>query len=128
MAIFRVLSCRIRATFLFSLGTLSTCVASSVSRLLCAERHLLPVQFRVRRSYSNQYPPYVLKIHLRSDSDLRGPAIFRNLPHLFSLINVLSLAKPVCQILVHMTRAVPENSSSSISRRPFRISLKTINE
>ena len=42
------------------------------------------------------------------------------------LLSVLSLAKPVCQILVHMTRGVPENSSSSISRRPFRTSLKTI--
>ena len=108
------------------LGTLPTCVASFVSRLLCAERRLLLVQFRVRRSYSNRYPPYVLKIHLRSD--LRRSAIFRNLPHLFSLLNVLSLAKPVCRILVHMTRDAPENSSSSISRRPFRISLKTIYE
>ena len=56
----------------------------------------------------------------------RYRAIFRNLPHLFSLLSVLSLTKPVCQILVHMTRGVPENSSSLISRRPFRISLKTI--
>ena len=125
-SISRVLSCRIRAAFRFPLGTLPTCVASFVSRLLCAERRLLLVQFRVRRSYINRYLPYVFKKHLRSD--LRRPEIFRNLPHLLSLLNVLSLAKPVSQILVHMTRCVPENSSSSISRRPFRISLKTIHE
>ena len=83
MAISRVLSCRIQATFLFPLGTLPIFVASFVSRPLCAERHPLPVQFRVRRSYSNRYPLYVSKIHLRSD--LKRPAIFRNLPHLFSL-------------------------------------------
>ena len=41
-------------------------------------------------------------------------------------LSVLSLAKPLCQILVHMTRGVPEISSSSTSRCPFRISLKTV--
>ena len=102
------------------------CVASFVLRLPYGERRSLQLRFRVRRNYSNQYPPYVLKIHLRSD--LGGPAIFRNLPHLFSLLIVLSLAKPVCQILVYMTRGVTENSSSLISHRPFRFSLKTIYE
>ena len=126
MAISRVLSCRIQATFLFPLGTLPICVASFALRLPYGERRPPLVRFRVRRNCSNRYPPYVLKIHLRSD--LGGPAIFRNLPHLFSLLNVLSLAKPVCQILVHMTRGVPENSSSLISRRPIRTSLKTFYE
>ena len=95
MTISRVLSCRIQATFQFPLGTLPTCVASFVlrlpygeRRLPYGERRLLLVQFRVRRSYSNRYPLYVLKIHLRSD--LKRPATFRNLPHLFSLLNVLS--------------------------------------
>ena len=37
---------------------------------------------------------------------------------------VLFLAKTVCQILVHRTRGVPENSSSSTNRRPFWISFK----
>ena len=46
-----------------------------------------------------------------------------DLPRLFYLLSVLSLAKPVCQTLVHVTRGVPENSSSSISR-PFRIERK----
>ena len=68
-------------------------------------------------------PPYVLKIH--PGSDLKPPAMIQNLPRLFSSISVLSPAKPVFQILAHMTRGVPENSSSSTSRRPFRISLKT---
>ena len=72
------------------------------------------------------YPPYVLKIHPRSN--LKPPVVARNLPRLFSLLSVLSLANPVCQTLVHMTRGVPENSSSSISRRPCQTSLKTIYE
>ena len=109
MAISRVLSCRIQATFLFPLGTLPICVASFALRLPYGERRPLLIRYRVRRNYSNRYPPCVLKIHLRSD--LGGPAIFQNLPHLFFLLNVLFLAKPVCQILVHMTRGVPENSS-----------------
>ena len=44
------------------------------------------------------------------------------------ILSVLFLAKQIFQILVHITRSVPENSSSSISRRPFRISLKTTYE
>ena len=67
MAISRVLSCRIQATFLFPLGTLPICVASFVLRLPYGERRPILVRFRVRRNYSNRYPPYVLKIHLRSD-------------------------------------------------------------
>ena len=55
-------------------------------------------------------------------------ARIQNLHRLFSFLRVLFLAKPVCQILVHMTRGVPENSSSSTSRRPFRILLKTVYE
>ena len=98
----RVLSCRIQATFLFPLGTLPIYVASFALRLPYGERHPLLVRFRVRRNYSNRCPPYVLKIPRRSD--LGGPAIFQNLPHLFFLLNVLFLAKPVCQNLVHMTR------------------------
>ena len=82
MAISRVLSCRIQATFLFPLGTLPICVASFALRLPYGERRPLLIRFRARRNYSNRYPPYVLKIHLRSD--LGGPVIFRNLPHLFS--------------------------------------------
>ena len=66
----------------------------------------------------------VLKIHPRCDSI--PPAIVQNLPSLFSLLSVLFLAKPACQTLVHMKRGVPENSSSSKNRRPFRISLKTV--
>ena len=88
--------------FYFRSARLPICVVSFVSRPLCAERHLLPAQFRVLRSYSNRCPLYVSKIHLRSD--IKRPAIFQNLPHLFSFLNVLSLAKPVCQILIHMTR------------------------
>ena len=75
-----------------------------------------------------QQPISALCFENTSRSDIGGPAVFRNLPHLFSLFNVLSLAKPVCRILVHMTRGIPENLSSLISRRPFRISLKTIYE
>ena len=42
-------------------------------------------------NYSNRCPPYVLKILRRSD--LGGPAIFQNLPHLFFLLNVLFSGK-----------------------------------
>ena len=101
-------------------------VASFVLRLPYGERRLPHVRFRVRRNYSNRYPPYFVKIHPRSD--LKPPVVVRNLPRLFSLLSVLSLAKPVCLTLVHITRGFPENSSSSISRRPCRTSLKTIYE
>ena len=87
MVFSRVLSCRIRATFQSLLGTLATYVASFVLCLLCGERRLPQVRFRVRRSYSNRYPPYVLKKHPRSD--LKPPAIIRNLPRLFSFSSVL---------------------------------------
>ena len=63
-----------------------------------------------------------------SRSDLKPPVVARNLSCLFSLLSVLSLAKPVCQTLVHMMRGVPENSSSSISRRSCLTLLKTIYE
>ena len=55
--------------------------------LPCGERCLLQVRFRVRRSYSNRYPPYVSKKHPRSDS--KPPAVTRNLPRLFSILSVL---------------------------------------
>ena len=64
MAISRVPSYRIRATFLFPLPIY---VGSFVLRLPYGERRLPLVRFRFRRSYSNRYPPYVLKIHPRSD-------------------------------------------------------------
>ena len=101
-------------------------VVPFVLRLPYGERRLPLVRFRVRRSYNNRYPPYVLKIHPRSG--LKPPAMIQNIPSLFSLLSVLFLAKSVCQILIHITRGVPESSSSSINRRPFRISLKTIYE
>ena len=72
------------ATFRSPLGKLPTYVASFVLRLLCGERRLPQVRFRVRRSYSNRYLPYVLKIHLRSDS--KRPAVIRNLSHLFPFL------------------------------------------
>ena len=112
MAISRVLSCRIRATFLFPPGTLPIYVASFVLRLPYGERRLPQVRFRVRQNYSNRFPPYVLRIHPRSD--LKPPVVARNLPRLFSPLSVLSLAKPLCQTLVYMTRGVPENSSEQI--------------
>ena len=105
-AILGVLSCRIRATFLFLLGTLPVYVASFVLGIPYGERRLPLVRFRVRRSYNNRYPPYVLKIHPRSD--LKPPAMIQNLPRLFSPLNFLFLAKPVCQIPVHITRGVSE--------------------
>ena len=92
-------------------------------RLPYGERRLPLVRFRVRRSYSNRY---VLKIHPRSDP--KSPEVIQNLPRLISLLSVLSMAKLVCQTVVHMTRGVPKNSSSSMSRRPCRTSLKTIYE
>ena len=104
-----------------SVGTLPIYVASFALRLPYGERRPLLVRFRVRRNYSNRCPPYVLKILRRSD--LGGPAIFQNLPHLFFLLNVLFLAKPVCQNLVHMTRGVPENSSSFNLRIAFNSSI-----
>ena len=64
MAISSVLLCLIQATFLFPLGTLPICVASFVVRLPYGEQRPIQVRFRVRRNYSNRYPPYVLKIHL----------------------------------------------------------------
>ena len=123
-AISRVLSCRIRAIFLFLLGTLPIYVASFVLGIPYWERRLPLVRFRVQRSYNNRYPPYVLKKHPRSD--LKLPLMVQNLPHLFFLTSVLPPAKPVCRILVHMTRGVQENSSSSTSRPPFRILLETV--
>ena len=74
MATSRVLSCRIRATFLFPLATLPIYVASFVLRLPYGERRLPQIRFCVRRSYSNRYPPFVLKIH--PHSDLKLAAVF----------------------------------------------------
>ena len=86
------------------------------------ERRLLLVRFRARQNYNNQYPPYVLKNRLHFD--WKPLMRIQNLPPLFYIWNALSLAKLVCQTLVQMKRCVPENSSCSTGRHPFRISLK----
>ena len=86
------------------------------------EPRLLLVQFCARKNYDNQYPPCVLK--KRPLSDLKLPLATQTLPPLSNLLSVLSLAKLVCQTLIHMTRGVLENSSTSISRHLFRISFK----
>ena len=66
-----------------------------------------------------QQPISALCLENTSAFRFKTNLVARNPPRLFSLLSVLSLAKPVCQTLVHMTRGVPKNSSSSISRRSF---------
>ena len=89
----RVLSCRIRATFLFPLGTLPIYVVSCALRPPCVKWRLLLVKFRARRNYNNQYPPYVLK--KRPRSDFKPLLMIQNLlsPRLFYLSRALSLLK-----------------------------------
>ena len=120
MVISRVLSCRSQATFLFPLGTLPIlCRRHSPCAFPMGNGRPLLVRFRVRRNYSNRCPPYVLKILRRSD--LGGPRNFSKSPSPIFPFKCSISGKTVCQNLVHMTRGVPENSSSLISRRPFRI-------
>ena len=128
MVILRVLSCRIQATFLFPRSARFRFMwRHSPWRLPYGERRPLLVRFRVRRSYSNRCPPCVLKIPRRSD--LGGPAIFQNLPHIFSLLKCSISGKTgLSESSSYDEGPFPENSSSLISRRPFRISLKTIYE
>ena len=101
---------------------------------LCGVNRLAPSLWGTAPSSSSiscsaklQQPISALCFEITSAFRLKTPALIQNVPRLFFPLSVLSPAKPVCQNLVHMTRGVPEISSSSNSSRPFRISLKTVN-
>ena len=96
-------------------GRLPIYEASFVLHLPYEEWRLPLIQFRVRQ------PIYALGFENTSAFRFKTALNDSYLPHLFFVSSVLSPAKLVCRILVHMATGVPESSSSSTSRHPFPI-------